>query len=1204
MSFRAAIIRSRMSLFLVAGLFLSLTSWHSQGLAAEAQKAAAKAVEMAERNEAEAARDVIKAQKELVAAREEAAKRVQEVGQKLATADRKSVDTALAYKRAVEIFNKAKLDKKSGVDQLAQLENNVAKTLAADEAAKQSVLDLRAEHKTAQAEAKAGNEKVLAAEQKLTDARQAQADAVQARKDAQADAVKAEQEGAQRIADAQLAIKDATRQAEKAQTDAARAVQQAHRNLERVQMQQADTAAQAGQKSAEAMGKLTPAAQESVRALLSVKGMLGQVRRVAQENFFTGFSAPLLALAAVTIPQLVTGVGAIASGLGAGAQIFMGALKGALGGGVLESLLSGVAKSTEILNRAITPIVQAFTTLGVVGMDYMPRLATAISEAATGFNKLVQASAADGSLAAWIDGGIQGLKDLLSIGGSVVGIFGALNKAAEAGGAVSTLGGMAAALNGIEATMKGEVFQTTMATLFAGAEAGAQGLLKALGPIGEAFRVGAPAMATFLKLGGEIAGTFIGGVFTALSNPEFGAGLVSFLDGLQGGVANIVPLLPGLTGALGLLLAALGPIMETLGPSLVQVFTAFGTSLAMVLSVFQPLLLAVAGSPELLGLLIGAFVATSAASAALTAAGNIQRIMMAGWIVASGLVRAAMWLLSGQWAILGLAAVKSGAQTAAVWAMYKLEALKGAAAFVMSKARIVGGWVAMAAAAVASGVKTAAVWTGTVVASAASGAVKFLASAGRVVGGWLLMGVQSLFHAARMAAAWFIALGPIGWVIGAVVGLAAIVIANWDKISKWTKDMWEKHVKPIFDTLSKFITKNVPDAFNEGVKFIGEAWKKIQDLAKQPVKFVVEQVINKGLIGGLNTIGGLVGLKPIPTIDLGPGWRDGGYTGNKPKGAVAGVVHGDEHVIRSESRRRVERTHPGLLDHMNRTGSLAGYADGGRVAPLKELMVTQGYNRVHKGIDYAAAVGTPVFATQNGTVSHAGPGARAPGVWGGNEVHVAGSGLETWFAHLSRIGVGLGEKVRAGQQIGLSGNTGISSGPHLHFGVFQGGWPNDINPQSYLGGAGVPSGGAGGGFNPIAGIIDGLVSKFKEQFPGGGLFADLAIGVGKKLLDGASKFVMDTLSGSKDKGAATGMSPTVYDGGGWLENTGGPQLVQHNKSRPDAVLSDQQWADIHKLALGNAGGMTYSPTYQWMGDDPHEVMRKDKARAMDYLNAY
>lgn len=80
-------------------------------------------------------------------------------------------------------------------------------------------------------------------------------------------------------------------------------------------------------------------------------------------------------------------------------------------------------------------------------------------------------------------------------------------------------------------------------------------------------------------------------------------------------------------------------------------------------------------------------------------------------------------------------------------------------------------------------------WVTTGAASGASAASQLVASY-RVVGGWVLMGVQSLLQAGRMAAAWFIALGPIGWVIAAVVAIAALVIANWDKVSGWTKKAW------------------------------------------------------------------------------------------------------------------------------------------------------------------------------------------------------------------------------------------------------------------------------------------------------------------------------------------------------------------------------------------------------------------------------
>lgn len=57
---------------------------------------------------------------------------------------------------------------------------------------------------------------------------------------------------------------------------------------------------------------------------------------------------------------------------------------------------------------------------------------------------------------------------------------------------------------------------------------------------------------------------------------------------------------------------------------------------------------------------------------------------------------------------------------------------------------------------------------------------------------WVWMGAQALIQGARMAAAWLLAMGPVGWVIAAVVGLAAIVIANWDKISNWTQKTWSK----------------------------------------------------------------------------------------------------------------------------------------------------------------------------------------------------------------------------------------------------------------------------------------------------------------------------------------------------------------------------------------------------------------------------
>lgn len=1201
---------------------------------AEAQKSAAKAVEMAERDEAKAARDVIEAQKDLVKAREDAAKKVGTVGRQLEAANRKAIDTTLAHKLAVEAYNKAVADPKSTDSQLARLENNAAKALAADEDAKRSVMDLSAEHTRSQEEAEASNEKVLDAEQRLADARQSQADAIQNRKDAQADVLKQEQEGAQRIADAQQAIDDATKQAEKSQLDAARAVEQAHRNLERVQMQQADAAAQAGAKSSQAMDKLTPSAQEAVRALLIVKDQLGQIRRIAQENFFKGFASPLMSLANTVMPQLATGVGAIASEFGAGAQIFMRALESSLGGGVLESLLMGVATSARILNQGITPVVEAFTTLGTVGMSYMPRLAQFISDIATQFNDFIQAAAADGRLVAWIDAGIQSLKDLWSIASSVSGIFSALNQAAEAGGAVSTLGGMATALRNIESVMQGEVFQTTMAKIFSGAEQGAQGLLAALGPIGDAFVRGAPALAEFLRLGGEITGTFLGGVFTALSNPEFGAGLTTFMEGLQRGVEAIAPLLPGLTSALGSFLSSMAPIVEALGPSLVQVFTAFASGISTVLSVLDPLLVAIAGSPAILGVLIGAFLATSAASAALTAAGNVQRIVMAAWAAGTKLVAAAQWLWNnsikafpGAWIITLIGAVVAGL----VWFFTQTELgqqiVQNVWAAIQSAVSSVVDWFQNTAMPVIQ--KVFAVigavfsWLYENMVKPAFDGIATVANAAWLVLQGIFQVVESViknvvgpaiawlyesvfkpvfgFIGALIGTWWNFVVKPIFdtvvWLLQNVLGPAFkwlyenAIKPAFDGIAGAIKWAWDNVLKPVFDFLSKAIKDEIPKAFDTGVAAIKKIWDTILDIAKAPVRFVVDTVINDGLIGAFNTVAGILpGVDKLPRVALPEGFAEGGYTGDGGKYEPAGIVHRGEIVWSQDDISRWGGV--GIVESLRRA---AGYAKGGLVHPLRASTVSQPFNGGHNGIDFAAPTGTPIMAAGPGRVSSAGWSSYG----GGNEIHIDHpNGLQTWYAHLSSFAVKLGQMVSGGSKIGEVGSTGKSTGPHLHYMVMNGGWPNYVNPAPYLDGGGE----AGKGWNPISGIIDGLVTKFKEAFPAAGFMADIAIGIGKKLLTSASDFI--TGSGGKDDGIGSTSLPYLHDQGGVLNP--GLSMIMNATRKPEAILNQQQWTDIHQLAMARDGGsgMTYSPTYQWVGEDPHAVMAKDKARMRDTLNAF
>ena len=101
-----------------------------------------------------------------------------------------------------------------------------------------------------------------------------------------------------------------------------------------------------------------------------------------------------------------------------------------------------------------------------------------------------------------------------------------------------------------------------------------------------------------------------------------------------------------------------------------------------------------------------------------------------------------------------------------------------------------------------------------------------------------------------------------------------------------------------------------------------------------------------------------------------------------------------------------------------------------------------GYRRMHSGLDFKASYATPIYAVTDGTVQFAG---RNGGY--GNYVKLShGGGVATGYAHMSRIAVSSGSRVRRGQVIGYVGSTGLSTGPHLHYEMYRNG--TTVSPSS------------------------------------------------------------------------------------------------------------------------------------------------------------
>lgn len=204
----------------------------------------------------------------------------------------------------------------------------------------------------------------------------------------------------------------------------------------------------------------------------------------------------------------------------------------------------------------------------------------------------------------------------------------------------------------------------------------------------------------------------------------------------------------------------------------------------------------------------------------------------------------------------------------------------------------------------------------------------------------------------------------------------------------------------------------------------------------------------------------------------------------------------------------------GALAALIPKGPVAGsLGPGGWMHPAPGTFVSQPFHAGHNGVDLAGPLGGPILAAQNGRVSHA----RWSPYGGGNEIHIDHpGGVQTWYAHLNRILVGEGQNVLRGRRIGDLGTTGNSTGPHLHFMMLNGGWPNVFNPMPSIGlntGGIVPKFDRGGTLSRGLNVVDNSTGSPEPLTPLNTDLADKIAAAITEALQGASfDFNTDGLS--------------------------------------------------------------------------------------------
>ncbi|WP_028982835.1 hypothetical protein [Sporolactobacillus terrae] len=353
-----------------------------------------------------------------------------------------------------------------------------------------------------------------------------------------------------------------------------------------------------------------------------------------------------------------------------------------------------------------------------------------------------------------------------------------------------------------------------------------------------------------------------------------GAAVLQFLVPFTQMIGSFLKAHPAVASFVAVMVTAIG-VMVALTPQIIAFHTLFG------------------GISGALGLAGGAFTKLSAIIMGSAAPANLTftqslKFMAQGiwnWItaLARGIAQAAVWTASviasaatasakfiasmaqmvasaiasgakivAQWVVMAAQATANAVKVAGAWTLSTGAAMaKAVASTVASVAQIVAQWVVMATKSTVNATKVAAAWALSAGKAMASAVASMIATAAVFVARWVFMGAQALVQAARMAAAWFIALGPVGWVTGAIVGLVALVIANWSTVKSWTISVWNymgNLIKTVTAAIVNYVRTNFSGVYNAISSYINMA------------KSVISSVLN--LIKGTfsNTLNFLVAL--------------------------------------------------------------------------------------------------------------------------------------------------------------------------------------------------------------------------------------------------------------------------------------------------------------------------------------------------------
>ncbi|MBL1104947.1 transglycosylase SLT domain-containing protein [Streptomyces sp. 5-8] len=898
--------------------------------AASANQAAARQVVSAERDLASSQQSAKQAQLDLNAAREEAVQNLRDLNQQLAHSALDQRSATLAVKQAQEDLYKVLADPKASElqRQQAQLAYDEAKQNLADQTQKQK--DLKKQVEAADKAGVEGAKNVIEAKKAQAAANQDVKDKEQALADARAAQAKTARDGARSIAQAQQAVADAQQRVAEAQMSAVSGTNKLN----------------------DALAKLSPNARAFVSSVQGLKPAWDAMQLGVQDRLFAGLGGRLTDVGSRVIPILrggLEGTAGVLNRMGKGA---LDAVNNLAKTGMLKKVLDGATQSLKPLEKAPGQIVTAFGQIAVAAQPSFQKIATGLAGVVTRVTDKLGKAFGSGAMEKAIEQAVNLLGDLMDVGKNVFSILGDIFMAgADTGG--GTIGMLKEITGAIAEITSSPEVQGGLKALFSVMGTIAKTVAPLLGTalkfVGQIFEKLGPPIETLVKALGDalkpvidalgpvlvILADAVGQILVAISPliPVIGELLASALKPLGPVFAVIGKVIEKLAPVIATVADALGPILtpilEGLGAVLGQLVTQYADMFLQLVQQLAPVI------PQLIPPLVG--VAKSLGSLLLAIAPLLPQILLLGAQFVTTLLPAILPILPPILQLVDLLV------RLAVWTIQKivLPAIQGLIDFVKDMGRKLQPFI--------DAVKHVTEWI----------AEKFKWLYDKLVGHSiipdLIKKIRDWFNTGKQwikdiwNAVWDNTLGRVvsaAKTVGEkVAGFARGVRDRFNDAKRWVSEKWNglwSGVAGTVTSMRKTIEGRVRDFkdsvvgfFQKAIDGIHTAWSKLSDIAKKPVRFLVETVFNNGLRKVWNnTAAKLPGIGEIGEMKLPRGFATGGilpgYTPGRdvhrfvsPTGGVLDLS-GGEAIMRPEVTRAVGRGGINALNAAARTGGVAG----------------------------------------------------------------------------------------------------------------------------------------------------------------------------------------------------------------------------------------------------------------------------------------